>query len=45
MLARYLKAQLIVLVCGGIVGPIFLVVSFGLAQFCGREAHVLFSSG
>ena len=30
MLARYLKAQLIVLLCGGLVGPIFLVVYFTL---------------
>ncbi|MGB8386804.1 SHOCT domain-containing protein [Mycobacterium sp.] len=30
MLARYLKAQLIVLLCGGLVGPIFLVVYFVL---------------
>jgi hypothetical protein len=29
-LARYLKAQLIVLLCGGLVGPIFLVVYFTL---------------
>ena len=28
MLARYLKSQLIVLLCGGLVGPIFLVVYF-----------------
>ncbi|OBI82788.1 SHOCT domain-containing protein [Mycobacterium sp. 1245805.9] len=28
MLARYLKAQLIVLLCGGLVGPIFLIVYF-----------------
>ncbi|MCA2256250.1 SHOCT domain-containing protein [Mycobacterium intracellulare] len=28
MLARYMKAQLIVLLCGGLVGPIFLVVYF-----------------
>ena len=28
MLARYLKAQLIVLVCGGLVGPIFLVIYY-----------------
>jgi Short C-terminal domain len=28
VLARYLKAQLIVLLCGGLVGPIFLVVYF-----------------
>ncbi|OBG34265.1 hypothetical protein A5672_23175 [Mycobacterium alsense] len=30
MLARYLKAQLIVLLCGGLVGPIFLIVYFTL---------------
>jgi len=30
VLARYLKAQLIVLLCGGLVGPIFLVVYFAL---------------
>jgi hypothetical protein len=29
-LARYLKAQLVVLLCGGLVGPIFLVVYFVL---------------
>ncbi|HWF29369.1 MAG TPA: SHOCT domain-containing protein [Mycobacterium sp.] len=28
MLARYLKTQLLVLLCGGLVGPIFLVVYF-----------------
>jgi hypothetical protein len=28
VLARYLKAQLIVLLCGGLVGPIFLVVYY-----------------
>ncbi|MEE2854445.1 MAG: SHOCT domain-containing protein [Actinomycetota bacterium] len=32
MLARYLKAQLIVLLCGGLVGPIFLIVYFNLGQ-------------
>ncbi len=30
MLARYLKAQLVVLLCGGLVGPICLVVYFAL---------------
>lgn len=30
MLARYIKMQLLVLVCGGLVGPIFLVVYFTL---------------
>jgi len=32
MLGRYLKSQLMVLVCGGLVGPIFLVVYFALGQ-------------
>lgn len=30
MFARYLKAQLVVLLCGGLVGPIFLIVYFTL---------------
>jgi hypothetical protein len=30
MLARYIKMQLLVLLCGGLVGPIFLVVYFTL---------------
>ena len=30
MLARYLKTQVLVLLCGGLVGPIFLVVYFTL---------------
>lgn len=30
MLARYLKAQGVVLLCGGLVGPIFLIVYFAL---------------
>ncbi len=33
MFARYLKSQLIVLVCGGLVGPIFLIVYFSLDPF------------
>lgn len=32
MLGRYLKAQLMVLLCGGIVGPIFLAVYFTVGQ-------------
>jgi hypothetical protein len=32
VLARYGKAQLLVLLCGGLVGPIFLVVYFALGQ-------------
>jgi Short C-terminal domain len=35
MLARYLKAQIIVLVCGGLVGPIFLVTYFALPGMLG----------
>lgn len=35
MLARYLKAQLIVLVCGGLVGPIFLITYFVLPGMMG----------
>jgi hypothetical protein len=32
VVARYVKAQLLVLLCGGLVGPIFLVVYFVLGQ-------------
>ena len=32
MFARYLKCQLMVLLCGGLVGPIFLIVYFALGQ-------------
>jgi hypothetical protein len=32
VLARYVKALLIVLMCGGVVGPIFLVVYFAMGQ-------------
>jgi hypothetical protein len=32
MFARYLKAQLMVLLCGGLVGPIFLIVYFALGE-------------
>jgi hypothetical protein len=32
MLARYIKAQIMVLICGGLVGPIFLVVYFATGQ-------------
>ena len=35
MLARYIKAQIIVLVCGGLVGPIFLVAYFALPGILG----------
>ncbi len=32
MLGRYLKSQAFVLLCGGLVGPIFLVTYFALGQ-------------
>ena len=32
MFGRYLKSQIMVLLCGGLVGPIFLVVYFALGQ-------------
>lgn len=32
MLGRYVKAQLMVLLCGGLVGPIFLGVYFATGQ-------------
>src|SRR5580693_3518399 len=35
MLARYIRAQLIVLVCGGLVGPIFLITYFVLPNLFG----------
>ncbi|HYX98888.1 MAG TPA: SHOCT domain-containing protein [Mycobacterium sp.] len=35
MLARYLKAQIIVLICGGLVGPIFLITYFALPGMFG----------
>lgn len=38
MLGRYVKAQLMVLLCGGLVGPIFLGVYFALGQ--GMRPHI-----
>jgi hypothetical protein len=35
MLARYLKAQFLVLLCGGIIGPIWLIWYFGLPNLLG----------
>src|SRR4051812_33463888 len=32
MLGRYLKSQMMVLLCGGLVGPIFLVVYFSFGE-------------
>lgn len=42
MFARYLKAQLVVLLCGGLVGPIFLIVYFtlGLGDLLGWMLYV-----
>ena len=36
MFQRYLKSQLTVLLCGGLVGPIFLIVYFTLGHCRGR---------
>jgi hypothetical protein len=44
MLARYLKAQLIVLVCGGVVGPIFLATYFVLPSLMGNQFDSIDSS-
>jgi hypothetical protein len=44
MLARYLKAQLIVLVCGGVVGPIFLITYFVLPGLLGDQFSSVDSS-
>jgi hypothetical protein len=35
MLTRYVKAQIIVLLCGGLVGPIFLITYFALPGMLG----------
>jgi len=37
MLARYLKAQLLVLICGGITGPIFIACYFLLPSMIGSQ--------
>jgi hypothetical protein len=44
MLARYLKAQLIVLICGGLVGPIFLATYFVLPGLMGDQFSSVDSS-
>jgi hypothetical protein len=44
MLARYLKAQILVLICGGVVGPIFLVTYFVLPQIMGNQFDSVDSS-
>lgn len=45
MLARYLKAQLTVLLCGGLVGPIFLVVYFALGPMSRPALNWMFWVG
>jgi hypothetical protein len=44
MLARYIKAQLVVLVCGGLVGPIFLITYFVLPGLMGDQFSSVDSS-
>ena len=45
MLARYLKAQLTVLLCGGLVGPIFLIVYFALGSMARPYINWMFWVG
>ncbi len=45
MFTRYLKAQLMVLLCGGLVGPIFLVVYFGLGAMARPYLNWMFWVG
>lgn len=45
MLKRYLKAQLMVLLCGGLVGPIFLVVYFALGTMARPYLNWMFWTG
>jgi hypothetical protein len=45
MLKRYLKAQLMVLLCGGLVGPIFLIVYFALGQMARPYINWMFWVG
>ncbi|MBV8180177.1 MAG: SHOCT domain-containing protein [Mycobacterium sp.] len=44
MLARYIRAQIIVLVCGGLVGPIFLITYFVLPGLIGNQFNSVDSS-
>ena len=44
MLARYIKAQIIVLICGGLVGPIFLITYFALPSLMGNQFDSVDSS-
>jgi hypothetical protein len=45
MLKRYLKAQLMVLLCGGLVGPIFLAVFFALGEMARPYLNWMFWTG
>lgn len=45
MLLRYLKAQGLVLLCGGLVGPIFLIVYFALGPMARPELNWMFWAG
>lgn len=45
MLKRYLKAQLMVLLCGGLVGPIFLAVYFALGPMARPYINWMYWTG
>ena len=45
MFARYLKSQLLVLLCGGLVGPIFLIVYFAIGPWARRYIAWMFWVG
>ncbi|HUO38561.1 MAG TPA: SHOCT domain-containing protein [Mycobacterium sp.] len=45
MLARYLKAQLTVLLCGGLVGPIFLIIYFAMGPMNRQYIQWMFYVG
>lgn len=42
MLARYVKAQLLVLLCGGLVGPIFVIVYYAMGDFADAIKWMLY---
>jgi hypothetical protein len=45
MVGRYLKSQLLVLLCGGLVGPIFLIVYFALGPMDRQYIQWIFFVG
>lgn len=45
MVMRYLKAQLMVLLCGGLTGPTFLAVYFGLGAMARPTLNWMFWLG